>query len=118
MKFFKQVICYQIFKSFRFITHNIGIVKKINLGGYRYELNYLRDKEGREVDFVIVKEGKIEELIEVKLQDDKISNSLKYYVERLKPKIATQIVYGIKDNYSQGGIKVVGPLDAPQLVQL
>ncbi|OGQ08779.1 MAG: hypothetical protein A3G32_06365 [Deltaproteobacteria bacterium RIFCSPLOWO2_12_FULL_40_28] len=86
--------------------------------GYRYELNYLRDKEGREVDFVIVKEGKIEELIEVKLQDDKISNSLKYYVERLKPKIATQIVYGIKDNYSQGGIKVVGPLDAPQLVQL
>ncbi|MGM0394210.1 MAG: hypothetical protein ACQEQ5_07240, partial [Thermodesulfobacteriota bacterium] len=32
----------------------------------------IRDKEGREVDFVVVKDGKIEELIEVKLSDDKV----------------------------------------------
>ena len=28
--------------------------------GYRYELKYIRDKEGREVDFVILKEEKIQ----------------------------------------------------------
>ncbi len=44
--------------------------------GHRCALNYIRDKEGREVDFAIVKDGVLEELIEVKLTDDKISKSL------------------------------------------
>ena len=33
---------------------------------FRYELNYLRDKEGREVNLVVVCAGEIEELVEVK----------------------------------------------------
>lgn len=35
-----------------------------DLYGYRYEMQFIRDKEGREVDFAIVKEGQLEELIE------------------------------------------------------
>ena len=44
--------------------------------GYRCELRFLRDKEGREVDFAVVKEGVVEELIEAKYADEDISRSL------------------------------------------
>ncbi|TGO03704.1 hypothetical protein PN36_01860 [Candidatus Thiomargarita nelsonii] len=43
--------------------------------GYRCELRYIRDKEGREIDFAIIKEGVLEELIEVKYNDDSLSTS-------------------------------------------
>jgi len=78
--------------------------------GYRCELCYVRDKEGREVDFVIIKEGVVEELIEVKYGDDTLSKSLQYYAERLKPKRATQIVANLKRAYDKKGISVVDPL--------
>ena len=78
--------------------------------GYRYELRYIRDKEGREVDFVILKEGKIEELIEVKFSEDNISNSLSYYAERLAPPKATQIVANLRRPYDKGKVKVTGPI--------
>nr|MBC8359930.1 ATP-binding protein [Candidatus Desulfatibia profunda] len=60
--------------------------------GYRFELRYIRDKEGREVDFAIIKEGQLEELVEVKYSDETISRSLLYYCNRLNPKRATQVV--------------------------
>jgi hypothetical protein len=78
--------------------------------GYRYELRYLRDKEGREVDFVILKENRIDELIEVKFSEEKISRSLLYYTERLRPPKATQIVARLKRPYDQGNIRVVDPV--------
>lgn len=78
--------------------------------GYRYELRYLRDKEGREIDFVIIKENRVEELIETKWSDDKISKSLLYYAERLKPGKATQITAHLRRPYSQGRIRVTDPL--------
>ena len=78
--------------------------------GYRYELRYVRDKEGREVDFAIVKEGNLEELIEVKYADDSIARSLSYYAERLNPVKATQIVAGIKRPYDRGKIRVTDPI--------
>lgn len=60
--------------------------------GHRYELRYVRDKEGREVDFVVVRDGKIEELVEAKLSDGNPSPSLLYYAEKLQPERAIQIV--------------------------
>jgi uncharacterized protein len=78
--------------------------------GYRYELRYIRDKEGREVDFAIVKEGELEELIEVKYSDDSIARSLSYYAERLNPKKAVQIVAEIKRPYDKGKIRVTDPI--------
>jgi predicted AAA+ superfamily ATPase len=77
--------------------------------GYRFELRYLRDKEGREVDFVILKESRIEELIEVKWADENISKSLLYYAERLRPPKATQLVARLKRPYDQGNIQVRDP---------
>lgn len=78
--------------------------------GYRYELRYIRDKEGREVDFAIIKEGRLIELIEAKHSDENLSKHLLYYAKRLKPKKATQIVAKIKRPYDKGRIKVVDPI--------
>lgn len=78
--------------------------------GYRYELCFVRDKEGREVDFLILKDGFVEELIEVKFSDENISRSLLYYSERLKPKKATQIVANLKRSYNKGRITVTDPV--------
>ncbi len=77
--------------------------------GYRYELRYIRDKEGREVDFVILKDNRIEELIEVKWADENISRSLLYYAEKLRPHKATQVVARLKRPYDQGKIQVRDP---------
>jgi len=74
--------------------------------GFRYELRYIRDKEGREVDFAIIKEGVLDEIIEVKFSDEHISKSLSYYAHRLNPKKATQIVAKLKRPYDQHGIRV------------
>jgi len=78
--------------------------------GYRYELRYIRDKEGREVDFAIIKEGKLEELVEAKYSDENISKPLLYYAERLKPRKATQIVAKIKRSYDKDRVRVTDPI--------
>ncbi len=75
--------------------------------GLRFELRYIRDKEGREVDFVILKEGAVFALIEVKLSDDKISKSLKYYSEKLKPVHSLQITAHLKREYKQNRCRVL-----------
>jgi hypothetical protein len=91
-----------------------SLLKRMHFGedrdGFRCELRYIRDKEGREVDFVLIKEGVIEELIEVKYSGDEISKSLLYYANRLKPKKATQIVANIKRPFDKNGISVTDPL--------
>lgn len=79
--------------------------------GYRYELSYIRDKEGREVDFAIIKEGTLEELVEVKYSDDTISKSLMYYTARLKPLKSTQIVATLTDPYDKDDVYVTNPID-------
>jgi len=78
--------------------------------GYRYELRYVRDKEGREVDFLIIKEGIVEELVEAKYSDENVSRSLVYYTQRLKPKKATQITATIKRPYDKDNIRVTDPI--------
>ena len=78
--------------------------------GFRYELRYIRDKEGREVDFAVLKDGKLEELIEVKFSEEDISKSLSYYSERLKPKNSTQITANLKRSFDKSGIRVTDPI--------
>lgn len=52
--------------------------------GYEMELRYLRDSDGREIDFVVLKENKPIFAVEVKVGDREISPSLKYFRERTK----------------------------------
>ncbi len=79
--------------------------------GYRCQLCYIRDKDGREVDFVTVIDNQVEDLIEVKLSDTTIAKPLKYYAEKLKPKRAVQLVGNLTRAYHSNGILVSNPID-------
>jgi uncharacterized protein len=79
--------------------------------GYECSLHYIRDKDGREVDFVTVVDGKVTDLIEVKLSDDSISAPLKYFKSRLNPVRTTQLVANLKYPYDKGGILVTTPIE-------
>ncbi len=63
-----------------------------DLGLGSFELGYLRDKQGREVDFVVARDGKPWFLIEVKQQDASLSKALGYYQEQLNAPLAFQVV--------------------------
>ena len=79
--------------------------------GYNCQLHYVRDKDGREVDFLTVIDNQIEDLIEVKLSDKVVSSSLKYYTEKLKPKRAIQLVGTLEpgQSFDHGEIRVIHP---------
>jgi predicted AAA+ superfamily ATPase len=77
--------------------------------GENLDLYFLRDKDGREVDFVIARGGKIEELYEVKLSDGPIDESLRYYTKKLKPKRSFQVVGTNERSFEVDGIQVISP---------
>jgi len=79
--------------------------------GDRCSLHYIRDRDGREVDFVTVVDGVVMDLIEVKLSDTEISSSLKYYQQLLKPQQTVQIVGNLSRPFEQAGIRVTNPID-------
>lgn len=57
-----------------------------------YALWYVRDKERREVDFLITERRRPYLLLETKLSDDRISPALHYFRERLAPKHTVQLI--------------------------
>lgn len=79
--------------------------------GYRGSLHYIRDKDGREVDFLTQINGKLHQLIEVKNSDSSVTSSLKYYSEKLNPKHTVQIVGNLSRAFNQGNILVTNPID-------
>jgi len=63
-----------------------------DLGLGSFKLGYLRDKNQREVDFVVARNGKPWFLVEVKNADNKLSPSLKYFQYQTKAPFAFQVV--------------------------
>ena len=84
-----------------------------DLGLGNFELGYLRDKEQKEVDFVVIKDGKPWFLVEVKLKKTTISKSLDYYRQQTGAEFAFQAViaadYVNVDCFSKPGKSVVVP---------
>ncbi len=74
--------------------------------GHRYEVRYIRDKEKREVDFLILKERKPLALIECKWADTSLSSSLLYYAKKLKIPKAYQLVGDFDKTLQRDGISV------------
>ena len=56
-----------------------------DLGLGEFALRYVRDKEKREVDFLITERQRPWLLVESKLSDSAVSPALRYFVERLRP---------------------------------
>ena len=63
-----------------------------DMGLGRFELGYLRDREKREVDFLVAREGRPWFLVEVKYRDESMSRTLKYYQDHLRAPFAFQVV--------------------------
>jgi predicted AAA+ superfamily ATPase len=91
------------------------LLKKIqyheDFEGYRYQLQFLRDKDGREVDFAIIKDKKVESLIEVKWSDDQLAKNLIYYSEKINPLHSLQLVANLKREYKAGKSQVIDAVD-------
>ena len=84
-----------------------------DMGLGRFELGYLRDKEKREVDFLVVRDRKPWFLAEVKHHEESMSPTLKYYQDQVKAPFAFQIVinadYVDADCFARPGGPVVVP---------
>ncbi len=80
--------------------------------GYLTELRYFRDIEGREVDFVVVENGKPKLLVECKSSDRSVSLPLRYLKQRFQDAEAWQIsASGNKDYVTKEGIRVAPALE-------
>jgi predicted AAA+ superfamily ATPase len=66
-----------------------------DLGLGDFELRYLRDKQKREVDFVVIRDGVPWFLVEVKNSDTRLSSSLAYFKEATGAPHAFQVVIGL-----------------------
>lgn len=75
--------------------------------GESWEVFYLRDKEGREVDFVVTRNRRVHWLIEVKASDGAVSPSLAYYTRKLKPEEPLQLVLNLDRPEERDGIKIL-----------
>jgi predicted AAA+ superfamily ATPase len=62
-----------------------------DLGFGSYELRYVRDKQGREVDFVVVRDGRPWFLVEAKLSDEVLSPALAYFQAQTGAEHAFQV---------------------------
>ncbi|NCT57746.1 MAG: ATP-binding protein [Legionella sp.] len=94
----------------------LHLLKAINfwndIGLGDYGLHFIRDKEKREVDFLITKNNQPWILVEVKLSLNKsISSSLHHFHEQLKPNFTFQVVcnmeYVQKNCFDQPGLHIV-----------
>jgi predicted AAA+ superfamily ATPase len=71
------------FEDFAAVCLLKHVLAKTDYQGKEHQLTYLRTKEGREVDFCIVKEGKADLLVESKFSDATFSKTLLMFCERL-----------------------------------
>jgi len=71
-----------------------------------YSLQYLRTKDGQEVDFALVIKDKVESIIEVKLSDHTPSKSLINFHKKYKIP-AIQIVKSLRNEYQQDGVQIL-----------
>jgi len=71
--------------------------------GLAVDVHYLRDRTGREVDFLVTAEGKPWLAVEATVSDTSIDPSLVYFRDRLKIPWAYQVVLeGTRDFVEQG----------------
>ncbi len=72
--------------------------------GKRCRLMYFRDREKREVDFVVETGRKVKYIIEVKNSDDNLHKNLIYLRERIAPEKSYQLVMNLHRNKEINGV--------------
>ncbi len=79
--------------------------------GESWDVFYLRDKESREVDFVVTLNRRVHWLIEVKASDDNLGAGLRYYTEKLHPHASLQLVLNLERAREISGVKILSLAD-------
>jgi hypothetical protein len=75
------------------------------MGGGDLGLHYIRDKEKREVDFVLTERRRPVCLVECKAGDRELAPPVRHFQERLKVPVAVQLVHdsGVCRKLTHGG---------------
>ena len=85
------------------LKHTYG---KTDTTGQEYTLQYLRTKDGHEVDFAVVRQNDIETILEAKVSDPTVSKSLLRFHEHYDLP-AIQLVKNLRHEHQQGAIQVL-----------
>jgi predicted AAA+ superfamily ATPase len=83
-----------------------AIITKQDYLAEPYQLKYLRTKEGKEIDFIIVKDQKIESAIEAKVSDKEISPTLQWGCKKFGFK-GIQLVKELRQEFQKENIEVL-----------
>ena len=94
---------FENFAALSLLKHALG---KTDYTGEKYELKYLRTKEGRETDFALVKNDEIERLIEIKVADGEPDKNLTYFANKNQFK-GVQVVKELKREKTLENVEVV-----------
>lgn len=78
-----------------------------DINGEDIALNYIKTKDGKEIDFSLSKDGKASHLIEVKLSDDKPSASLAFMAKKIPEADALQLVQHLRREQKKDNIDMV-----------
>jgi uncharacterized protein len=82
------------------------VYAKRDYEGKNYNLNYLRNKDQREVDFLLANENCPEQIIEVKYANDSLSSNLRFFAKEYNLN-ASQVVFKPKNPRKVDGIPIV-----------
>lgn len=74
--------------------------------GENYSLHYLRTKEKKEVDFAVIKDAKIEKIVEVKYKNHNISKELHYFHKKYHLP-SFQICKDLRKEKKEKGIEIL-----------
>lgn len=93
---FENVVAFHLYKTVHLWN---------DTGKGRFELYYIRDKEGREVDFMVTKNNTPLFMVECKYSDDEISKNLVYFQLKTRTPFAIQVVHshGISKKFKYNG---------------
>lgn len=75
--------------------------------GYKSNLNYLKNVDKKEVDFLVTINNKPWFAIEVKLNDTSLSPNIKYFNEKLKIPFVFQVVRKTGIDINKGGVRII-----------
>ncbi|MCC6680464.1 MAG: ATP-binding protein [Phycisphaeraceae bacterium] len=84
-----------------------------DLGLGKFQLAYLRDKEKREVDFAVIRDGRPWFLVEVKHSEASLSPALRSFQDQIKAPFAFQVVIDMDYVDANCFAKVQGPMVVP-----
>lgn len=75
--------------------------------GHKIGLNFLRDIEGRETDFIVTVNKKPWFAVEVKLSAKKLSKQLQYFKDKLRIPVVYQVVQEPDVDFVQNNIRII-----------